>query len=230
MTILSHSRRNVSTTSGESIEEFRRRLRLIMQQFGSIADLARAVGVSDNAIYKWASGRGQPSMISLVNLARAARVSIEWLATGQEPSKTEAPGAEARDYVYLPRNSVRTAAGRGTVQSRQIVDYLALNSEWLRRRLSVDPKHLMLLEAVGDAMSPTIEENDLVLVDLRDPRFHHDGIYVLRAGSELAVRRIQRRPDGKLIIRNDNPAYEPAVVAPDSINLIGHVAWAGGRL
>ena len=63
----------MSTKVGE--EEFRQRLRLIMQQFGSVADLARAVGVSDNAIYKWVSGRGQPSMISLVNLARAARVS-----------------------------------------------------------------------------------------------------------------------------------------------------------
>ena len=64
-------------------EEFRRRLRLIMQQFGSVADLARAVGVSDNAIYKWVSGRGQPSMMSLVNLSKAAGVSVEWLATGR---------------------------------------------------------------------------------------------------------------------------------------------------
>ena len=73
----------MSTTVGISADqEFCRRLRLIMQQFGSVVDPARAVGVSDNAIYKWVSGRGQPSMISLVNLARAARVSIEWLATG----------------------------------------------------------------------------------------------------------------------------------------------------
>ena len=55
-------------------EEFRRRLRLIMQQFGSVADLARAVGVSDNAIYKWVSGRGQPSMMSLVNLSKEFNV------------------------------------------------------------------------------------------------------------------------------------------------------------
>ena len=47
-------------------DAFKRRLRLIMQQFGSVADLARAVGVSDNAIYKWISGRGQPGVASLV--------------------------------------------------------------------------------------------------------------------------------------------------------------------
>ncbi len=211
-------------------EEFRRRLRLIMQQFGSVADLARAVGVSDNAIYKWVSGRGQPSMVSLVNLARASRVSIEWLATGHDAPKSELRGTESSEFVYLPRNSVRNSAGRGTVQSRQIVDYLALKAEWLRRRLGVDPKNLILVEMVGDSMSPTIDEGDLLLVDLRDPRFRHDGVYVLRAGGELSIKRIQRRPDGRLIIRNDNSAYEPAVVAAESVNVVGHVLWIAGRL
>ena len=218
----------MSTTVGE--EEFRRRLRLIMQQFGSVADLARAVGVSDNAIYKWVSGRGQPSMISLVNLARAARVSIEWLATGQDTPKGEARGAESGEYVYLPQNSVRSAVGRGTVQSRQIVDYLAFKAEWMRRHIGIDPKSLMLVEAVSDSMAPTIDEGDLALVDLRDARFRHDGVYVLRASGELSIKRIQRRPDGKLIIRNDNAAYEPTVVTADSVNVVGHVIWIAGRL
>jgi phage repressor protein C with HTH and peptisase S24 domain len=220
----------MSTRVGRSAdEEFRRRLRLIMQQFGSVADLARAVGVSDNAIYKWVSGRGQPSMISLVNLAHAARVSIEWLATGEEASKSEEPAAESGEYVYLPRSSVRTSGGR-TAQSRQVVDYLAFKNEWLHRRVGIDPKSLLLIEAVSDSMAPTIDDGDLVLVDVRDPRLRHDGVYVLRASGDLPIKRIQRRPDGKLIIRNDNPAYEPTVVAADSVNIVGHVIWAGGKL
>jgi phage repressor protein C with HTH and peptisase S24 domain len=201
-----------------------------MQQFGSVADLARAVGVSDNAIYKWVSGRGQPSMLSLVNLARAARVSIQWLATGQDAPKSEARGAQSGEYVYLAHTSMRSAVGRGTVQSRQIVDYLAFKAEWLRRRIGIDPKSLMLVEAASDSMAPTIDEGDLALVDLRDPRFRHDGVYVLRASGELSIKRIQRRPDGKLIIRNDNAAYEPTVVNADSVNVVGHVIWIAGRL
>jgi phage repressor protein C with HTH and peptisase S24 domain len=53
---------------------------------------------------------------------------------------------------------------------------------------------------------------------------------VLRASGELSIKRIQRRPDSKLIVRNDNPAYEPAVVAADSINVVGHAVWIAGRL
>ncbi len=218
----------MSTT--DETEEFRRRLRLIMQQFGSVAELARAVGVSDNAIYKWVSGRGQPSMISLVNLARTARVSIEWLATGQDAAKADAPGVESADYDHLPNGAIRTPGARGTIQSRQIVDDLAFKSEWLRRRLGLEPKNVMLVEAVSDSMAPTIDIGDIVIVDVRDARVRHDGVYVLRNAGELSIKRVQRRPDGKLVLRNDNPAYEPAVVSPESIAVLGNVVWIGGHL
>jgi phage repressor protein C with HTH and peptisase S24 domain len=211
-------------------DDFRLRLRLIMQQFGSVADLARAVGVSDNAIYKWVAGRGQPSMTSLVSLAKAARVSVEWLATGHDAARAQAPVGDRGEYVFFPRQSVRLQAGRTALQSPQIVDYVALKADWLRRRFNADPKELMLIEAVGDSMSPTIDEGDVVLIDLREPRFRHDGIYALRSGADIAVKRVQRRPDGKLVVRSDNPAYEPAIVTPESIAVLGYVIWIGGRL
>jgi len=169
-------------------------------------------------------------MISLVNLARTARVSIEWLATGQEDGKGNSPGVDSASYVHLPSGSIRTPGGRGAIQSRQIVDDLAFKGEWLRRRLGLEPKSVMLVDAVSDSMAPTIDVGDVAIVDVREARFRHDGVYVLRNAGGLAIKRIQRRPDGKLILRNDNPAYEPAVVSPESIAVIGNVVWIGGRL
>ena len=78
-------------------------------------------------------------------------------------------------------------------------------------------------------MSPTIDEGDLVLVDLRELRYRYDGVYALRSGGDIAIKRLQRRPDGKLIIRSDNPKYEPAVVAPESIVIVGRAIWIGGQ-
>lgn len=214
-------------------EEFRRRLRLIMQQFGSVADLARAVGVSDNAIYKWVSGRGQPGMISLVNLAKAAGVSVEWLATGRgtaAKSRQESQTAvEPAEFVGVPSQAIRAIGGRSPIQSPQIVDYLSFRADWLNRVLNVDPRAIALIEAAGDAMAPTISEGDLVLCDLRDVRFRHDGIYVFRVGGTLAVKRMQRQIDGTLLVRSDNPAYEPIKVKPDEVSLVGRVIWIGGK-
>jgi len=210
------------------------RLDEVLRKFASVADLARLIGVSDNAIYKWLSGRGQPSVANLVALARAAEVSVEWLATGHEGAaakRSTVRGTDHDGFAYVARYDVKGPGARGEpLRSEQIVDYLAFKKEWVRSRLNADPRNLLLIEAVGDSMAPTLEDSDLLLVDLGEPRFRHDGIYVLRRENELAVKRLQRRPDGTLNIISDNPAYESAIVASDSVHIIGRVIWAAGRL
>ena len=210
----------------------RARLTQVIESFGSVVMVAKAVGVSDNAIYKWLAGRGQPSVTNLVSLARAARVSIEWLATGEE-SKQSAQAitraVEHGDFIFMPRNRIRFSSGReGILRSDQVVDSIAFRAEWVKRRLNTESRDLLLIEVVGDSMAPTVEDADLILADLAEPRFRQDGIYLLRHDSGLAVKRIQRRPDGKLLIRSDNPKYEAMVVS--TVNVIGRVIWTGGRV
>lgn len=219
----------------ESTDEQALQLRLdeVLRKFASVADLARLIGVSDNAIYKWLSGRGQPSVANLVALAKASKVSVEWLATGYESASAKRAtrhSAEHDDFAYVARYEVKGPGTRGGPRSEQVVDYLAFKKEWVRSRLNADPRSLLLIEAVGDSMTPTLEDSDLLLVDLSEPRFRHDGIYVLRRENELEVKRLQRRPDGTINIISDNPAYAPSIVASDSVHIIGRVIWAAGRL
>jgi phage repressor protein C with HTH and peptisase S24 domain len=86
----------------------------------------------------------------------------------------------------------------------------------------------VLLEVVGDAMAPTLGDTDLILVDLSQPRFRQDGVYVLRRDGDLEVKRLQRGPAGSLIIKSDNSAYESTVVTRDRVGIIGRVIWAAG--
>ncbi len=211
---------------------FRSRLTQVIQSFGSVVALATAVGVSDNAIYKWLSGRGQPSVANLVALARAGRVSVEWLATGEEIAKSAQAGSrvvEHGDFIFMPRNRIRFSSGReGMLSSDQVVDSIAFRAAWVKQALNTEARDLILIEVVGDSMAPTVEDGDLILANLAEPRFRQDGIYLLRHDSGLAVKRIQRRPDGKLLVRSDNPKYEAMVVA--SVSIIGRVIWIGGRV
>ena len=220
----------MSTTIVEA--EFRSRLTQVIQSFGSVVLLARAVGVSDNAIYKWLSGRGQPSVANLVALARAARVSIEWLATGEETRQSAQAvtrAVEHGDFIFMPKTRVRYSGGKGgMIRSDQVVDSIAFRAEWVKRRLHTNSRDLLLIEVAGDSMAPTIRDADLILADLAEPRFKQDGIYLLRHESGLAVKRIQRRPDGKLLVRSDNPKYEPIVAA--TVGVIGRVIWVGARV
>jgi DNA-binding phage protein len=230
--VVFHKSKIMSTTLGKD-EGFRSRLKSLLQQFGTVAELARTVGVSDNAIYKWLSARGQPTVANLVALAKAGRVSVEWLATGHEVRDMKGPfdgGIQQRDYVFLPRYDVGGSARGEPLRSEQIVDYLAFKAEWVKARLNTEPRNLLLIEAVGDSMSPTFEDSDLLLVDLTEPRFKHDGIYVLRRECDLAVRRVQRRADGNLLVRGDNPSYESLIVARDDLRVVGRVIRALGRV
>jgi phage repressor protein C with HTH and peptisase S24 domain len=215
------------------VKALQSRLDQVLQKFGSVADLARRIGVSDNAVYKWLSGRGQPSVANLVSLAKASKVSIEWLATGHESAAAQRGSrrtAENEEFAYVARYDARLGTGGIALRSEQIVDYLAFKKEWVLARLNTEPRNLLLIEALGDAMTPTLEEADLLLVDLGEPHFRHDGVYVLRRENDLEVRRLQRRPDGTLNVICDNAAYPPSVIATDSIHVIGRVIWVAGRL
>jgi phage repressor protein C with HTH and peptisase S24 domain len=212
--------------------DFRRRLSTLIARFGSVAELAAAVGVSDNAIYKWRQGRGEPTLSNAIAIADACRVPLEWLATGRgAPEAGRAPAADAGEYLFVPRYHVRIAAGRRRpLRSDQVVDYLAFRADWVQRRLGADPRNLIVVEAMGNSMAPTFEDSDLLLVDLGAPRFRQDGIYVLKRDAELVVKRLQRRSDGRIVIRSDNPAYESQVVDPSRVGVIGRVLWVAGRL
>src|SRR6202035_1861952 len=107
------------------VKALQSRLDQVLQKFRSVADLARLIGVSDNAIYKWLSGRGQPSVANLVALAKASKVSIEWLATGHESSvakRSTGHSAERDEFFYVPRYDVKGAGGT-VLRSEQVVDH-----------------------------------------------------------------------------------------------------------
>ena len=52
------------------------------------SELARASGVSQSTTNRILSGRAKhPDVLSLFQLARACKVSVEWLVSGEEPEK-----------------------------------------------------------------------------------------------------------------------------------------------
>ena len=157
-------------------------------------------------------------------------MSVEWLATGNEAGAVESKGPVAEDFAFMIARTIRAHDSRPAVRSNQIVDHLAVRAAWVRERLNADPSNLILFQARGDSMTPGIRDGDLMLVDSREAFFRHDGIYVLTMGDELAVKRLQRKSNGRVAIRSDNPAYEQITVAEDALRVVGDVIWLGGAL
>jgi phage repressor protein C with HTH and peptisase S24 domain len=82
-------------------------------------------------------------------------------------------------------------------------------------------------------MNPTLSDGDMILVDLRAGRIEDSAIYVLEFDDALLVKRIQRKLDGSIVIKSDNPLYETEVLTRDraqSLRIIGRVIWSGRRM
>ena len=70
------------------------------------------------------------------------------------------------------------------------MDHLAFKTDWIIKDIGADPNRLILINAVGDSMEPTVKEGDLLLIDHRQNQVVEDAIYVLRLNDRLIAKRL----------------------------------------
>ena len=128
-------------------------------------------------------------------------------------------------YVSAPRYEVLAAAGSGEeVLDESVKGYLGFNKTWLREQ-NLSASNLAVIEVRGDSMEPTLHDGDSVLLDMRSPQLKDGGIYTLRRGGELLVKRLRRQGASWLIV-SDNLSYVVESLDED-VDVLGRVVWLG---
>jgi phage repressor protein C with HTH and peptisase S24 domain len=202
--------------------------------------------------------RTKPSVGLLQALAEHTDVSPRWLLSGAGPmhrgdtgtgpqgairgaegagaagTDAGAVGGAESDYVLVPLYGVQGGAGEGaTVHGEEVEDLLAFKREWITRELRTRPERLALIHVRGESMVPTLAPGDVILVERNHGATVSDGVYVIRMGEALLVKRVQLLPEGALMVTSDNPAYQPFRVSlrePQAdFAIVGRVVWAGRR-
>lgn len=137
------------------------------------------------------------------------------------------------DSVEVPVFDVTPSMGRGSMQPEHdtVLGQVQLSREWVRHNLSISsPAKLAMLTAYGDSMAPTFADGDMLLVDRGVGDVKLDAVYVLALNDELYVKRVQRRiTDGAVIIKSDNPLYDPVILdngERNALQVLGRVVWA----
>ena len=197
---------------------------------GSARALAAKAGVSSNTISLWLK-ESEPGRDRLVDLANAAAVSVGWLASGR--GRMEA-GQLPEGYVVLP--ALATSGALGPLR------YLAFHEEWIASLPGAPRREdLNLTWAVGDAMAPTIQAGDVVVMNFRDHEIR-DGIFGVleinekekRPKGDFLIRRVQLKADGKGVVLCDNPNYpvtetvDPKREPREGGRVYHRVVWASG--
>lgn len=201
----------------------------------SVLAFSKECGISDSLVRKYLAG-SLPGTDNLVAMARAAGVSIAWLAAGEGDRSTQKHQAHASDsdndvYAYIPLYDARCSAGSGAWNERaRVLVELAFTRYSLRKK-GLKPSDLACLRVDGDSMTGLLEDGDTVMIDPSRNALEGEGVYVVLLDDHLYAKRLQRQFDGSVLIISHNKEYQPMTVPKDrlaELQIVGRVVWAGG--
>ena len=184
-------------------------------------ELAQILGIGQPAI-TLAKKRGVPRSWSL-QIGSIFKLNPSWLETGQGPiSESRAPHA-----VYVPRISAKACAGGGSFDLQDhILEEIPFNRSWIQRK--GDPESMVILQVIGESMSPEIEDGDHILVDTRQNHVQSQCVYLIGLEDTLQIKRVQSTK-GIVILFSTNRAFSPVTLQGDEIEtlrIIGRVLWS----
>lgn len=221
--------------------------------------VSAATGLSEEYIYQLYEGKPKSDGTERNVGARAARAIARAYAEGRPPDWFDLPPLAGESpheggvvgvmssipsphrlvgNIAVALMNVEASMGRGALvpDHEEVVRHMDISEAWLRRHATFSrPEDLALITGFGDSMQPTYSDGDVLLVDRGIKEVKVDAVYVLALADELYIKRLQRRPDGSMLMISDNKAYEPYAVtngARDKFQVLGRVvmAWNARRM
>ena len=217
----------------------------------TIASISEKIGLSQMGLYKIFSKESLPKAEILLSINQLTGCDLKWLMSGIGEPFPNAPHNQAPtitpmvydtlgyevdidEFVFIPRYNIHAAAGGGHFnEGERPMFTMAFRRKWIEQYLRADPKELSVIDVQGDSMEGVLNERDVILVNhyLDTP---DDGLYVLRIGESLIVKQTQRLPNGRLLVKSANPAYDPFEInlleTDSDVKIIGRVVWFGRQV
>lgn len=103
----------------------------------------------------------------------------------------------------------------------------------MRRTFGRNGRGFCLVEVEGSNMEPTFIAGDLLLVDRMQPNVGSGGgLYAIRHGREVSVRRVLRLQSGAMQLISDNDAFPIETIdraQASRLEVVGRVIWHASR-
>lgn len=200
----------------------------------SQADLARAIGVSPQAISKMIKG-GTTETAKIYQIARFLGTTPEFIeGETNDPTLVPSVGLPSaappeRDPDDVEIDSIDLAFGMGGtfLDSDAVeVEKLRFSRKWLRQFTSAPPSMLCTTRGMGDSMMPTIHDQDVVIIDRSQRTWvggMADKIWAGVFGGVGVIKRLRPMPDGSVKISSDNQLVRDEIAADGDLFIVGRV-------
>ncbi|RBP76985.1 MULTISPECIES: S24 family peptidase [Marinobacter] len=195
-------------------------------------DVAAYFDIKQASVHNWRK-RGTVPYDQCVQLAMDKGISLDWLIIGRDSDGQvdSFPVAQDVDYTEVPLYDVEASAGNGSFFSHErVISYIKFRNDWLARE-GLHAKDLASIRVSGDSMDGTLSDGDTVLIDCS--RKKPDGVFAIRIGDALRIKRLQTMADGSLRVSSDNALYQPETIHPENfgnIEIVGLCYWRAGRV
>lgn len=109
---------------------------------------------------------------------------------------------------------------------------LMFRSEFINS-LNIDPKNLICIKIHDNSMQPTIKADGVAMFDLSSD-YQNEGIYLIRLGSHLKIRRLQKITANTMMLISDNQMqYQSIEIELSSMSqaefyVLGKYVWDAG--
>lgn len=183
----------------------------------SQAELAAQLGVSQQAVGKWESGKSSPDPDTVARIAELLNTTADYLLGLAAPAHRSA--AENRFFGSYAESLIpvigTVKAGYGALAFEE--DY---GQEYARVK---DPANYFYLVVRGDSMEPRIQDGDLALVHRQDTLESGDlGVLIYGEEGEGTLKRYIQRGN-TVVLQPFNPQYSELVIRGDDLNNL-HIA------
>lgn len=213
------------------------RLRGVVAKLGGGKPAVENADFALSTLNRYIAGESQIGLEDAADMCARAGVSLMWLVTGEGDAHApnfdkELPGSALdSEYALIPGYDIHASAGNGNLVPEAEIPTrrLAFRQRWLQHR-GLNERDLVLVFAKGDSMEPTIADNNTLMVDTSEKRAEDGGIYVIRHGEHLVVKRTQLVFGQGIRLISDNKAYPEQMVdfdAATDLQVVGRVVWIG---
>lgn len=190
-------------------------------------ELAAATGTPYSTLRAYTSAQRPPSPEFLAALFTHYGVMPSWLLTGIAPRRLTMGSWDIEsDFVLVPTYDVRASAGHGAINGlEEPTGGLCFSRNWLKKR-GFNAEDLRVLGVEGESMAGKINDDDKIVVHIKDTSPRSGRAYALLQGDELLVKYCQMMPDGILRVSSENPNYPPYDIdlsKVDNVKIIGRV-------
>jgi phage repressor protein C with HTH and peptisase S24 domain len=109
---------------------------------------------------------------------------------------------------------------------------LAFPADYLAKLTRALPKDLLIISVHGDSMAPTLVDDDVVIVDASKTNVDYAGLFAIRMGEALQVKRLVRSAtkDHITAISDNRSLYDPVDCPVNDVQVIGKVIWYGRKV